>query len=119
MKIQLRKRLGDLLVEEGIVSEDQIQQALSAQRSTGQKLGDALIDLGFITEKQMLEFLSQQLGLPLIDLGRAPVDADAVQILPEVHARRLRAMVVARNGDTLRVAMSDPADLFTQESLMN
>ncbi|ELA8117860.1 type II/IV secretion system protein [Vibrio parahaemolyticus] len=119
MKIQLRKRLGDLLVEEGIVSEDRIQQALSAQRSTGQKLGDALIDLGFITEKQMLEFLSQQLGLPLIDLGRAPVDADAVQILPEVHARRLRAMVVARNGDTLRVAMSDPADLFTQESLMN
>ncbi|MBD6958581.1 GspE/PulE family protein [Vibrio parahaemolyticus] len=119
MKIQLRKRLGDLLVEEGIVSEDQIQQALSAQRSTGQKLGDVLIDLGFITEKQMLEFLSQQLGLPLIDLGRAPVDADAVQILPEVHARRLRAMVVARNGDTLRVAMSDPADLFTQESLMN
>ncbi|EHK9087286.1 MSHA biogenesis protein MshE [Vibrio parahaemolyticus] len=119
MKIQLRKRLGDLLVEEGIVSEDQIQQALSAQRSTGQKLGDALIDLGFITEKQMLEFLSQQLGLPLIDLGRAPVDADAVQILPEVHARRLRAMVVASNGDTLRVAMSDPADLFTQESLMN
>ncbi|HCE1504143.1 TPA: type II/IV secretion system protein [Vibrio parahaemolyticus] len=119
MKIQLRKRLGDLLVEEGIVSEDQIQQALSAQRSTGQKLGDALIDLGFITEKQMLEFLSQQLGLPLFDLGRAPVDADAVQILPEVHARRLRAMVVARNGDTLRVAMSDPADLFTQESLMN
>ncbi|EGX6964151.1 TPA: Flp pilus assembly complex ATPase component TadA [Vibrio alginolyticus] len=119
MKIQLRKRLGDLLVEEGIVSEEQIQQALNAQLSTGQKLGDALIDLGFITEKQMLDFLSQQLGLPLIDLGRAPVDAEAVQILPEVHARRLRAMVVARNGDTLRVAMSDPADLFIQESLMN
>ncbi|MCR9334941.1 GspE/PulE family protein [Vibrio alginolyticus] len=119
MKIQLRKRLGDLLVEEGIVSEEQIQQALNAQRSTGQRLGDALIDLGFITEKQMLDFLSQQLGLPLIDLGRAPVDAEAVQILPEVHARRLRAMVVARNGDTLRVAMSDPADLFIQESLMN
>ncbi|MGD1335593.1 GspE/PulE family protein [Vibrio harveyi] len=119
MKIQLRKRLGDLLVEEGIVSEEQIQQALRAQHSTGQKLGDALIDLGFISEKQMLEFLSQQLGLPLIDLSRAPIDADAVQVLPEVHARRLRAMVVARNGDTLRVAMSDPADLFTQESLMN
>ncbi|MFV8411622.1 GspE/PulE family protein [Vibrio owensii] len=119
MKIQLRKRLGDLLIEEGIVSEDQVQQALNAQHSTGQKLGDALIDLGFISEKQMLEFLSQQLSLPLIDLSRAPVDADAVQILPEVHARRLRAMVVARNGDTLRVAMSDPADLFIQESLMN
>ncbi len=119
MKIKLRKRLGDLLVEEGIVTEDQIQQALTAQRSTGQKMGDALIDLGIITEKQLLNFLSQQLGLPLIDLGRAAVDAEAVQLLPEVHARRLRAMVVARNGDTLRVAMSDPADLFAQESLMN
>ncbi|PFG55199.1 MSHA biogenesis protein MshE [Vibrio sp. ES.051] len=119
MKIQLRKRLGDLLVEEGIVSEQQIQQALVAQRNTGQKLGAALIDLGFITEKQMLDFLSQQLALPLIDLDRAPVDADAVQILPEVHARRLRAIVVGRNGDALRVAMSDPADLFIQESLMN
>ncbi|MGR5195875.1 GspE/PulE family protein [Vibrio sp. WZ-1] len=119
MKIQLRKRLGDLLVEEGIVTEAQVQQALASQHETGQKLGDALIALGFISEKQMLNFLSQQLGLPLIDLSRAPIDADAVQLLPEVHARRLRAMVVAQNGDTLRVAMSDPADLFTQESLMN
>lgn len=119
MKIQLRKRLGDLLVEEGIVTEEQVQQALASQHDTGQKLGDALIALGFISEKQMLNFLSQQLGLPLIDLSRAPIDADAVQLLPEVHARRLRAMVVAQNGDTLRVAMSDPADLFTQESLMN
>jgi len=119
MKIQLRKRLGDLLVEEGIVTEEQVQQALASQHDTGQKLGDALIALGFISEKQMLNFLSQQLDLPLIDLSRAPIDADAVQLLPEVHARRLRAMVVAQNGDTLRVAMSDPADLFTQESLMN
>ncbi|WP_045391550.1 GspE/PulE family protein [Vibrio rotiferianus] len=119
MKIQLRKRLGDLLIEEGIVTEEQVQQALASQHDTGQKLGDALIALGFISEKQMLNFLSQQLGLPLIDLSRAPIDADAVQLLPEVHARRLRAMVVAQNGDTLRVAMSDPADLFTQESLMN
>ncbi|MDF2155626.1 GspE/PulE family protein [Vibrio sp. CAU 1672] len=119
MKIQLRKRLGDLLVEEGIVTESQVQQALAAQSSTGQKLGRVLIELGFLSEKQMLDFLSQQLGLPLIDLSRAPVDADAVAILPEVHARRLRALVVAKQGDTLRVAMSDPADLFTQESLMD
>ncbi|AUI87079.1 MSHA biogenesis protein MshE [Vibrio azureus] len=119
MKIQLRKRLGDLLVEEGIVSEIQIKQALATQHNTGQKLGDVLIELGSISEKQMLEFLSQQLGLPLIDLNRVPVDPDAVHLLPEVHARRLRALVFARNGNMLRVAMSDPADLFTQESLMN
>ncbi|MDH6025884.1 GspE/PulE family protein [Vibrio splendidus] len=118
MQIRLRKRLGDLLVEEGIITEAQVEQALSAQKSTGRKLGDALIELGFLSEQQMLSFLSQQLAIPLIDLSRAVVDVEAVQLLPEVHARRLRALVIGRQGDTLRVAMSDPADLFAQESLL-
>ncbi|EGU34711.1 GspE/PulE family protein [Vibrio scophthalmi] len=119
MQIKLRKRLGDLLVEEGIISEHQVEQALAAQKATGRKLGATLIDLGFLSEKQMLTFLSQQLDLPLIDLSRMNVDVDAVQLLPEVHARRLRALVIGRNLDTLRVAMSDPADLFAQESLLS
>lgn len=119
MQIKLRKRLGDLLVEEGIITEPQLEQALIAQRESGRKLGNTLIELGFLTEQQMLTFLSQQLSLPLIDLNRAYVDIDAVQLLPEVHARRLRALVIGREGDTLRVAMSDPADLFAQESLLN
>ncbi|GEM80960.1 GspE/PulE family protein [Vibrio superstes] len=118
MAIKLLKRLGDLLVENNIVSDEQVQQALEAQRQTGRKLGDSLIQLGFITEKQLLEFLSQQLSLPLIDLNLAQVDIEAVQLLPEVHARRLRALVIDRNGYTVRVAMSDPADLFAQESVM-
>ena len=118
MKIKLRKRLGDLLVEEGIITDSQVEQALAAQKSTGLKLGAALIDLGFLTEHQMLTFLSQQLDIPLIDLSRANVDVEAVQLLPEVHARRLRALVIGRNMDTLRIAMSDPADLFAQEALL-
>ncbi|MGO2318516.1 MAG: GspE/PulE family protein [Vibrio toranzoniae] len=118
MQIRLRKRLGDLLVEEGIITEDQVEQALVAQKSTGRKLGDTLIELGFLSEQQMLSFLSQQLAIPLIDLSRANIDVEAVQLLPEVHARRLRALVIGRQGDTLRIAMSDPADLFAQESLL-
>lgn len=118
MKVRLRKRLGDLLVEEGIINDTQLNQALSVQGSSGRKLGDTLIDLGFLTEQQMLAFLSQQLNLPLIDLSRAMVDIDAVQLLPEVHARRLRALVIGQQGDTLRVAMSDPADLIAQEALL-
>ncbi len=117
MQIKLRKRLGDLLVEEGIITELQVEEALKAQKSTGRKLGDTLIQLGFLTEQQMLAFLSQQLDIPLIDLNRANVDMDAAQLLPEVHARRLRALVIGRQDYTLRVAMSDPADLFAQESL--
>lgn len=119
MQIKLRKRLGDLLVEEGIITEQQVQQALAAQKQTGSKLGATLIELGFVTEQQMLSFLSQQLFIPLIDLNRAHVDIDAVQILPEVHARRLRALVMSKQGNLLRVVMSDPADLFAQESLLN
>ncbi|MGD8111952.1 GspE/PulE family protein [Vibrio sp. NTOU-M3] len=119
MQIKLRKRLGDLLVEEGIITEEQVEQALAAQKATGRKLGAALIELGFLTDHQMLTFLSQQLNVPLIDLSRANVDIDAVQLLSEVHARRLRAMVIGRNGDTLRIAMSDPADLFAQEALLS
>lgn len=118
MQIRLRKRLGDLLVEEGIITEAQVDQALAVQKSSGRKLGDTLIELGFLSEQQMLSFLSQQLDIPLIDLSRAVVDVEAVQLLPEVHARRLRALVIGRQGDTLRVAMSDPADLFAQEALL-
>ncbi|YCA20693.1 Flp pilus assembly complex ATPase component TadA [Vibrio sp. AK197] len=119
VQIKLRKRLGDLLVEEGIITESQVEQALSAQATTGTKLGATLIELGFLSEQQMLTFLSQQLDVPLIDLSRAQVDIDAVQLLPEVHARRLRALVIGQNGDILRVAMSDPADLFAQEALLS
>jgi MSHA biogenesis protein MshE len=118
VKIKLRKRLGDLLVEEGIITEQQVEEALNAQKTTGRKLGAALIELGFLSEHQMLTFLSQQLDIPLIDLSRADVDVEAVQLLPEVHARRLRALVIGRQMDTLRVAMSDPADLFAQEALL-
>lgn len=119
MQIKLRKRLGDLLIEEGIITEPQVEEALVSQKQTGRKLGDTLIELGFLSEHQMLTFLSQQLALPLIDLGRAQIDIDAVQLLPEVHARRLRALVFGHSGETLRVAMSDPADLQAQESLLS
>ncbi len=118
MAIKLRKRLGDLLVEENVINEQQLQHALDAQRGSGRKLGDTLIQLGFINEDQMLSFLSEQLSVPLIDLSRFGVDVDAVQLLPEVHARRLRALVVGYNGEALRVAMSDPADLGAQEDLL-
>lgn len=119
MRLKLRKRLGDLLVEENIVTEEQIEQALSTQKKTGRKLGATLIQLGFLSEKQMLTFLSQQLGVPLVDLNRAEIDATAVQLLPEVHARRLRALVLSQQGNTIRVAMSDPADLSAQEALFS
>lgn len=88
MALRLRKRLGDLLIEEGIVTQDMLEQALDNQQSTGRKLGDTLISMGFLSEQQMLQFLSRQLDIPLVDLNRLTVDTNAVALLAEVHARR-------------------------------
>ena len=117
MKPKLKMRLGDLLVQEQIISEQQLQQALSEQRNTGKKLGRTLIDLHSISENQLLKFLSQQLNLPFLDISRRPITPEVVNILPEVQARRHRALVVESDNDSVLVAMSDPADLQAIDNL--
>ncbi|WP_407331516.1 GspE/PulE family protein [Enterovibrio sp. 27052020O] len=119
MTVKLRKRLGDLLVEDHIITDENLNAALNRQSQTGNKLGDTLIEMGILSESQMLDFLARQLGVPLIDLSLTQVDPSAVTLIPEVHARRLRALVIGRIGNTVRVVMSDPADLASQESVLN
>ncbi len=116
---KLKQRLGDLLVGENIITDAQLQHALQDQRSTGRKLGATLIDLGFITEDQLLDFLARQLNLPLLDLATLEIEASVVQKLPEVHARRHRALVVQAEQDAVTVALSDPADLNAVEAVSN
>lgn len=108
---KLRMRLGDLLVNEDIISDSQLQQALSEQSSTGKKLGAQLISLGVISEQQLLSFLAQQLNIPFLDLQELSLDPQSVNLLPEVHARRLRAIVTQSDDISATIAMSDPADL--------
>ncbi|ABV35159.1 type II secretion system protein E [Shewanella sediminis HAW-EB3] len=117
MKPKLKMRLGDLLVQEQIISEPQLMEALTEQRSTGKKLGRTLIDLNSISEEQLLRFLSQQLHIPFIDISKRPIPPEVVNLLPEVQARRFRALVVEDNGDSALVAMSDPADLQAMDNL--
>ena len=117
MKPKLKMRLGDLLVQEQIIGEAQLLEALAEQRSSGKKLGRTLIDLNSITEEQLLHFLSQQLNIPFIDISKRPISNEVVTLLPEVQARRYRALVVEDNGDSVLVAMSDPADLQAMDNL--
>ncbi len=117
MKPKLKMRLGDLLVQEQIISEEQLMQALAEQKKSGQKLGRALITLGCLTEEQLLKFLSHQMNIPFLDVSRRAVPAAVVNLLPEVQARRYRALVVEDNGDSVLVAMSDPADLQAIDNL--
>ncbi len=111
-------RLGDLLVEKGLITEDQLMQSLAAQKKTGQKLGRTLISSGLVTEDQMLELLSTQLQVPFIDLKHYNYDAETIQIIPETLARRYRVVSLKKNPDgSLLVGMADPTDIFAYDEL--
>jgi MSHA biogenesis protein MshE len=114
---KLKMRLGDLLVHEHIISNEQLMQALNSQKSTGRKLGDVLIELGHIGERQLLEFLAQQLDVPFLDISQRRIPDKVALLLPEVHARRLRALVIEDQDDAVLIGMSDPADLSALDQL--
>ncbi|XOV79579.1 MAG: GspE/PulE family protein [Aestuariibacter sp.] len=119
MKPKLKMRLGDLLVHESVISQEQLEQALSSQRETGRKLGQTLIDLGMVTEEGLLSFLAQQLNIPLLDIGQRQIDPEVVKLIPEVQARRLKALAIEDKGDSVLIGMSDPADLSVVDTLSN
>lgn len=110
-------RLGDLLVQQGIITEEQLMQTLAEQKKSGRKLGFVLVELGYVSEAQLLSFLSQHLNVPLVDIAQYNVMTSAVMQLPEVQARRHRAIVLDDKGDHLLVGMSDPADLAAVDVL--
>ncbi|AWB68816.1 MSHA biogenesis protein MshE [Saccharobesus litoralis] len=114
---KLKKRLGDLLVDERIISESQLMDALAAQKQTGRKLGATLIESGSITEQQLLTFLAQQLNVPFVDISQKRLDPEVIKLLPEVQARRFRALVIEADLDTATVGMSDPADINALDAL--
>ncbi len=114
---QRKVRIGDLLVQAGLISELQLQQALQEQKRTGSKLGRAVIDMGLVSEVKLLTALSEQLQVPFIELRHFKFDQNLVQSLPEAVARRFRAIVLTREGGGLRVGMSDPLDLFALDEM--
>lgn len=113
----LKMRLGDLLVHEQIITDEQLSTALKDQRESGRKLGASLIALDFISEEQLLRFLAQQLNVPFLDISQRRIDPNVGQLLPEAHARRYRAIVLEDRGETVLVGMSDPADLSSLDQI--
>lgn len=110
-------RLGDLLVQEGVIDSAQLEEALAQQKTTGMKLGKALISIGALTDQQLLEFLSQQLNLPMVDLNAYDVKPEAIKLLNEGYARRFRALAIDDKEDHIVVAMADPLDLVAIDEL--
>ncbi|HEX22017.1 MAG TPA: MSHA biogenesis protein MshE, partial [Chromatiales bacterium] len=113
-----RIRLGDLLVEHKLISEAQLEDALTAQKKTGRKLGRVLIENGYVKEDELLNLLSRQLSLPYVDLASYQYKPEVVKLIPETTARRYRALALEETPDGLLVGMADPTNIFAYDDLM-
>ncbi len=111
------KGLGEVLVEEGLVSAEQLETAVAEQQRLGRSLGRVLIDLGLIKESDLVAALARKIGLDFVDLTEFQVDASAASLIPEQVARRYRALPIGYEDSKLVVAMSDPANVFALDDI--
>jgi len=113
-----RIRLGDLLIQEALITADQLDAALADQKKTGRKLGRIFVDRQWVTEVQIAKAVAHQLRAPFIDLATRVLKPEVAALLPEVHARRLRALPIEDTpGAPLRVAFADPTDLTAYDEV--
>jgi len=110
-------RLGELLVECGIITDEQLASALAEQKRTGHKFGRVLTEMNLVREETMQEVLAQHLKIPFVDVKQATLDSATVRLLPEALARRFRALVLQSDGRSLLVGMADPTDLVAYDEL--
>jgi len=110
-------RLGDVLVQQKLISEEQLKLTLDQQRVTGKKLGRLLIESGVITEETLAHALARQLRVPVVNLKSFPLKSELVRLLTESAARRHRALVLEDKGEYLLVAFADPLDLAAYDEV--
>jgi MSHA biogenesis protein MshE len=110
-------RLGEILVQQKLLSEEQLQFALGEQKRTGRKLGRVFIENGLVSEEQISGAIAKQLNIPYINLKFFNVNPELMRLLPETQARRFRALVLEDRGGTLLIGMADPTDLFAYDEI--
>ncbi len=110
-------RLGEILLQQGLLKEDQLKAALDDQKRTGRRLGRVFVESGFVTEEQIGEALARQFKIPFVDLKHFNAKPEVLAKLPESQARRFRAMVLEESGTALTVGMADPTDLNAYDEI--
>ncbi|WP_066257934.1 GspE/PulE family protein [Neobacillus drentensis] len=113
---QARKKLGDLLIEEGLITPEQLQTTLD-EKDSSQKLGDALLQRGYLTEQQLVEVLEYQLGIPHVSLFHFPFDTNLFSLITKETAKRNLIIPLKRDGNKLFVAMANPMDFIVIDDL--
>ncbi|MBQ9004640.1 MAG: Flp pilus assembly complex ATPase component TadA [Eggerthellaceae bacterium] len=110
-------RLGDLLVDAGVITEEQLMAALKSQKESKRRLGDELIQTGVITERQLIDALMMQLGVDYIDLSTTEIDPEMAQVLSKNIAKKYSVVPVRTRGDELYLAMADPLNFIATEEV--
>ena len=118
----MKKRLGEILLEAGIINESQLQQALEYQQMWGQRLGSALVAKGFLSEEMLMRVLGSTLNMPIVDISRIRVAADVIKIVPAKLAEKYDLVPIALESkgggrQTLIVAMADPLNIEAVDQL--
>jgi len=110
-------RLGDLLVEHKVISQEQLKASLEIQKGSGQKLGRVLIENGYISEDKLLDFLARQLNIDYIDLKRRDIKPAVVKLIPEIQARRFQVIALDEDAEGVLLGMADPTNIFAYDEI--
>jgi type IV pilus assembly protein PilB len=111
------KDLADVLLEEGLITEQQLEVAQVEQEQKGRSLGRVLIELGMVKETDLVAALARQVGLDFVDLGEHQIDPSAASLISDQVARRYRALPIGFDDSRLVVAMSDPSNVFALDDI--
>ncbi len=110
-------RIGTTLIDRGLITNEQLDEALEIQRTSGRHVGDILVELGALSSFELARVLADHMGVPFTDLRTKPPDPIIAALLPEDVARRYDALAIQRWGEQLVVAMANPTDLFALDDL--
>ncbi len=110
-------RLGEMLVKAGLITPEQLQEALAVQHKNGGKLGYNLIRLGYVREDDITQLLSEQYGVPSINLRHFEIDETVISLVPSEVAQKYMVLPVNRTGATLTIAMADPTNVFAMDDI--
>lgn len=110
-----RKRIAEILLDQGLINEEQVRQAVALQQRSNKRLGEILVDLGFVTEDELADALARQLGYSRVHLEQVAVPHEVLELVPRELMERYDIFPVALDGDRLLLAMADPSNVFAQD----
>ena len=112
-----KKMLGELLVENNLISNDQLMEALSTQKTTKKRLGEIVVELGFVSEKDLYTLLAEQMGFKYVSLQNSELDINIVMTISQNLAQKHTAIPIDIENEKLVLAMSDPSNILALDDI--